>query len=437
MVQTTNPKGAAKVEVASIIPGLQVRVLPVLFSVSSSIAYADRKTKTVGDVGKERRLHRSIVLASLLMAYLAMAGCSDESSQPEAVQKLSPEQTASAAHAGSELPCPAQSWDIFLLQGKRMGYGHTTVAFIDENGKKFVLTKNVCRLTIRRGADTSEQVLASSSVETPRGELIRFESDVQMGPSALHSAGRVNGDRLEIEMTSAGKAATTRFSLPWSSDYRGPFAAEQNLLRRPMKPGERREFKTIVIGFNQIGSMELVAKGFEPVELPDGDRELLRIDTLTRLPDGQLIDGTVWCDRSGETLKTSSKAMGLETFRVSKAMALASADAAELDLLPSMSVKVDRQIVEPHRTTRGAIPGPSCGRQSVSRVCRRAVTGGQTDRLRHGRGYGLRDPAGRRRRQPARAARQSHRCGPCAEQLHTERRSFDPLKSQGGRRRRG
>jgi hypothetical protein len=30
MVQTTNPKGAAKAEVASIIPWLQVRVLPVL-----------------------------------------------------------------------------------------------------------------------------------------------------------------------------------------------------------------------------------------------------------------------------------------------------------------------------------------------------------------------------------------------------------------------
>ena len=32
MVQTTNPKGAAKAEVASIIPWLQVRVLPVLFA---------------------------------------------------------------------------------------------------------------------------------------------------------------------------------------------------------------------------------------------------------------------------------------------------------------------------------------------------------------------------------------------------------------------
>ena len=30
MVQTTNPKGAAKAEAASIIPWLQVRILPVL-----------------------------------------------------------------------------------------------------------------------------------------------------------------------------------------------------------------------------------------------------------------------------------------------------------------------------------------------------------------------------------------------------------------------
>jgi hypothetical protein len=37
MVQTTNPKGAAKAEVVRIIPWLQVRILPVLFHLSNSV----------------------------------------------------------------------------------------------------------------------------------------------------------------------------------------------------------------------------------------------------------------------------------------------------------------------------------------------------------------------------------------------------------------
>ena len=81
-------------------------------------------------------------------------------------------------------------------------------------------------------------------------------------------------------------------------------------------------------------------------------RKLLRVETLTRLPDGQQIKGTLWCDRSGDTLKTRSEAMGLETFRVSKAEALKKTGAAELDFLPSMMVEVDRPLSDPHRTKR-------------------------------------------------------------------------------------
>ena len=49
-------------------------------------------------------------------------------------------------------------------------------------------------------------------------------------------------------------------------------------------------------------------------------------------------------------LKTYSQAMGLETFRVSKAEALEKAEAAEFDLLPSMLVKVDRPLPHAHQT---------------------------------------------------------------------------------------
>jgi len=38
MVQTTNPKGAAKAEVGRIIPWLQVRILPVLLSSSKPVS---------------------------------------------------------------------------------------------------------------------------------------------------------------------------------------------------------------------------------------------------------------------------------------------------------------------------------------------------------------------------------------------------------------
>jgi hypothetical protein len=45
------------------------------------------------------------------------------------------------------------------------------------------------------------------------------------------------------------------------------------------------------------------------------------------LADGQKIEGAMWTDRTGETLKGSSPAMGMETYRASKAEALDKADA--------------------------------------------------------------------------------------------------------------
>jgi hypothetical protein len=171
-----------------------------------------------------------------------------------------------------------------------------------------------------------------------------------MGPSPMRTTGRVRGDRLVLETVGAGSAAPAQTAIPWSPDCLGPLATEQTLLRRPMRPGERRTLKTLIIGLNQVADVEMVAKGFESTALLSGAHDLLRIETLARLPDGQKIGGTVWADRTGETLKTNCEPMGLETYRASKAEALDKADVAELDLLASTMVKVDRPLPRAHQT---------------------------------------------------------------------------------------
>ncbi len=280
---------------------------------------------------------------------LILAGCSDNASQSLAEQT---EEAKKPAQADARRLEEGRSWDIYLLQGKRMGYGRTTVSRVVEDGRELVRTENLNRLKIRRGGEVVEQVISGSSLQRPDGELIRYESEMKMGPGAMRAVGRVRGDRLEIEVRGPGETAPNRFSIPWSSDYRGPFASEQTLLRRPMKPGERRKLKTLELGFNQLCTLRLTAKDFESVELLDGRRRLLRIEYLTRFPDGQTIKGTVWCDPSGVAWKTYTEAMDMEIYRVSKAEALREIDAAALDLLPGMMVEVDRPLSDPHRTRR-------------------------------------------------------------------------------------
>jgi len=280
------------------------------------------------------------VTASLLMA----TGCTKS---PPIANDAPP---VNGGGAIAEPNAASETWDIFLLQNKRVGYGRTTVRHGVEAGREIIRTENVNFLSVNRDGQTTKQEFRGTSLETPQGQLIRFESETRMGSHPMRTIGRVRGDRLEMETTGTGTDEPARTSIPWSSDCSGPFAAEQSLRRRPMRHGERRTLKMLMVGFNQVADMEMVAKDFEPTDLPGGGRNLLRIETVTRLADGQKIEGTVWTDGDGETLKSRSQAMGLETFRVTKAVALEKADTVELDLLASMMVEVERPLPEAHRT---------------------------------------------------------------------------------------
>jgi hypothetical protein len=180
--------------------------------------------------------------------------------------------------------------------------------------------------------------------------MIRFECEMQMGANPIRTVGRIDGNRLDLATTTAGKK--TAASISWPADCGGPFASEQSLLRKPMQPKERRTLKSLAIGFNQVVDMEMIAGDYEPTHMPGGDYDLLRIDTVTRFSDGQKMEGVVWTNRAGDALKTRSEAMGMETYRVSEAEALAKSDAPGVDLLGKTSVPVTLPIPNAHRSNR-------------------------------------------------------------------------------------
>jgi len=240
------------------------------------------------------------------------------------------------------------TWDICYLQGSRVGYARTTIRQTTESGRQVLHIDQLNHLAVQRGNDRAEQEIRCTSVETPDGQLIRFECEMQMGTSPIRTVGRVSGNRLDLETTTAGKTLST--SIPWSAEYGGPFATEQTLLRKPMQPNERRTFKSLAIGFNQVADMEMAAKNYEPTHLPGGDYDLLRIDTVTRFSDGQKIEAIVWTDRGGDTVKTRSEAMKIETYRATEAEALAKSEAPGIDLLGSTIVKLEQPIPKAHRS---------------------------------------------------------------------------------------
>ena len=268
-----------------------------------------------------------------LLALMTLAGCA-----------------RSAAPVPGASPEDRETWEIYTIEGTRVGYGRTAISHTIHGARKAMRIEGLNHLSVMRFGQKTEQDIRFTSIETPEGQLIELDCEIRGGTAPLRTVGHVDGGRLELEMVVQGRRAAT--TIPWSEDYGGFYAVEQSLLRRPMEPGQRRNLRALVAGFNQIATIELVAKQFESVQLPDKTNSLLRIDSVTRFADGQSMDGSMWMDRSGEVLKTRSEAMKLESVRATKEMALAGGEKAEFDIGTDMTVKVDRPLARPHETKR-------------------------------------------------------------------------------------
>jgi hypothetical protein len=146
-----------------------------------------------------------------------------------------------------------------------------------------------------------------------------------------------------------GKEITA--SIPMPPDCGGFYAIEESLLREPMQPGQRRTVNALDIT-NQVVRTDLTAGRRQPVKLLSGEVELLLVAAVMRMPDGQVMQGTLWTDGRGEVLKTHVDAMGLETFRATRDVALAAAGPARLDLGFDMLAPLDGRLPRGHETQR-------------------------------------------------------------------------------------
>lgn len=244
----------------------------------------------------------------------------------------------------------AEHWDVFRVRGSQIGYAQTTVRPVTEEGQNLVRIDIVNHLKLNRFGQVNEEELKLVSIESPTGQVQRIEEMISLGPQPTKILGQVQGDNLELEITTAGRTVKSR--LPWTADVGGFYATEQSLTQRPMQPGEQRKFRALLPLLNVVTEAQLKAIDYEPAELWHGTYELLRIESQTKLPDGQALASVLWADRNGEVHKSFTPIMGQETYRVTREEALEKTDGPGFDLGEDLAVRVSQAIVDPHRTFR-------------------------------------------------------------------------------------
>ncbi len=231
-------------------------------------------------------------------------------------------------------------WDVYYMQGSKIGYGHTTVRKVERDRQARVEVEASNHLSITRFGETTEQEVRMATLEKPDGELLEFSTTIALGPAPTVIRGKVLGDELEITTETQGRKATNR--IPWTAGTQGFRAIEHSLEQKPLLAGERRALKMLMPIINQVAEVELVASEQEVTKVLGSDVRLLRIESKSRLPGNQAIDSTLWTDERGQVIKTSMAALDQQSFRSTKEIALSPIDTkGGLDLGLDLFVKID------------------------------------------------------------------------------------------------
>jgi len=281
-------------------------------------------------------------LLGALLGAAALAGCGGPASQAE------PDALSPVVEDASRLD--RETWDIIRIEGTQVGYAHTRLFRQSRNGQEVFRIEARQHMSVERFGEPTEVDVRSSSIETPDGKMIELRTEMSLGPTPTRTVGRVEGGRLHLKTTTAGK--TVRNTFPWSDDYGGPAAVELSLLRDPMRPGQQRTLRAFEPGINVVATRRLRATKREDVELPTGRHKLLRIDSVTLLPDQQRFRGTLWTDEEGDVLKSWTEAFDMVSLRATKELALKGSDEPALDLGVGIGVKLGRPISRPHETRK-------------------------------------------------------------------------------------
>ena len=232
---------------------------------------------------------------------------------------------------------------------QRIGYSRTTTSTDTRGNREIIRTEGEDHMKIKRFGQTLNMQIKLSTEETLQGDMLSFGMEVHNPPAgSTRTVGRVDGDRLRLETTVAGR--TQRRTIDWEPGIKSPAYQDRLLRISPLKPGETRSFKTFETAFSKIATVKLTADDVRPVKLLDGKEErLLKVRIVQSiLPEITL---RAYLDEKGEVRRIDLGLMDMVAYTVPKAVALEAIAGAELDLAVKTLVRVTG-IRNAHRTKR-------------------------------------------------------------------------------------
>ncbi len=281
------------------------------------------------------------------------------------------------AAAPRKQPDFEEEWNAVYIGNVRVGYVRSSTTRKEQDGRKLIITDQEMAVSFSRLGQKSKMRATVQMTETAEGDLLEFTYELLNPPAAtLRRTGRVEGDLLIVETETAGTKTPTEF--PREQTVKSSGYRERQFREDPLKPGEKRTYKSYSPEFNAVSTTTLVAGKLENVKLLDGKaRKLLGVKVSESVAPG--IVSEEYIDESGKVLMTSTPILGLTqvTYKVSKDEALKSLSGDEIDLALASFIKT-RAIDHPRETRRvvyrikiaGEDPGASLTAGPTQKIAR-------------------------------------------------------------------
>lgn len=214
-----------------------------------------------------------------------------------------------------------EDWYVHRIGSQVVGISHVMAESILDaeslvTGKADVRFERTERFLFRTGSTQFVRRVQTTSVERHDGTLESFETEATTGPVTLKIQGKQSKGKLKISVFGDTVEKT---DLAWEKNYRGLFAIEQTLRRRPIVEGETRKLPGLTPSMKGIGAAILSCKGKVSVGLLDGTYKLLNEVEVQIVSGDQVSDELViWVDESGVMQKSLRPEMRIESLRATR-----------------------------------------------------------------------------------------------------------------------
>jgi Transglutaminase-like superfamily len=238
---------------------------------------------------------------------------------------------------------PREIWEVQYIGNNPIGYMHRKVRATESS--EFEIEAE-SRTTVSLKGEPLVQRLKINTTETETGALRKIEGSIEIGDNKQTFEGDVSSidGSIDGKMTLKGinnGQATPVLTIDWKPDYRGPFAIDQSMLRRPLVPKETRKLKYFdpILGKVVDGKLKAADDFFKTPTMFVGSRDLLEVSNIGTVGNDTM-QALLWVDEKGEGYKSIMQSADIRSFRTEPIVAQILSSVFDLRAISSKTIKL-------------------------------------------------------------------------------------------------